>query len=63
MRKLLCSWLMGLCLWWGVCGPAHGQQKEPEPAPREQSVLIPYALAGVGALVVILLVCMPVRRD
>jgi hypothetical protein len=54
---------MGLCLWWGVCGPAHGQQKEPEPAPREQSVLIPYALAGVGALVVILLVCMPVRRD
>jgi hypothetical protein len=44
--------------------PPVEKAKEPEPYTRDNSpMMVYYALAGIGAILVMVLVCMPARRD
>ncbi len=64
MPKLLRGLLIGVCLWLGTGAPLFGQPPPAEKAEREPpAVIVPYTVAGIGALVVMLLVCLPVRRE
>lgn len=63
MRKWLHTLLLSLALTASAFGQHPADKKEPEPPREPPSVMVPYSLAAVGALVVILLVYVPVRRN
>jgi hypothetical protein len=70
MRGLILSLVCSCLLLAAECGPAGAQQppeKKETPAAKYEregsSMLVPYTLAGIGIVIVMILVCMPVRRD
>ena len=75
MRKLFHSLLIAAAFW---CGDAHSlRAQQPAPPPEQAkpaepaappsrdgaSMLVAYTLAFLGILVVLLLLCVPARRD
>ncbi len=64
MRSRLRSSLLGLLLTLGLAAPAAGQGANPAAPTAEAPVpVVPYMCAAVAAGLVLLLVCMPARRD
>jgi hypothetical protein len=54
--------LLVSCLFCSLCAPAGAQEKAP-PARDNSSLTFPYFMAGIGILIVMVLVCMPARRE
>jgi hypothetical protein len=75
MRGHGLAWLLACFLLLPVCAPVRAQDKAPPPVPEKKdaaaakyerdgsSQLVPWTLAAVGVIIVMILVCMPVRRD
>jgi hypothetical protein len=65
MHKFLISLFLGGCLLGSCCAPISAQEKKDEPpAPiMRDGPTIPYLLAGIGVILVMVLVCMPARRE
>ena len=71
------AWLLSGVLLLGLCAPLAAQDKKeppPTPPPAQQppaqpakyerdTPFVPYTLAAVGIIIIMILVCMPVRRD
>jgi hypothetical protein len=66
MRRFFLALAASLCLL-GTCAavlPAQEKAKEPEVYVRDGSRdLMYYTLAGIGTLLIMLVVCMPARRE
>ena len=75
MRGLFLSWIVAGSLLLACCGTARPQPAQP-PAPteapkaaepkkidRDSSTTVGYALAAIGTVIVMLLICMPARRE
>jgi hypothetical protein len=65
MHKFLTSLLLAGCLLGSCAAPVSAQEKKEESTvARDNSTLtIPYVLAAIGLILVMVLVCMPARRD
>jgi hypothetical protein len=70
MRGLLLAFLLSCILLLGLCAPVPAQppaeKKDTPPAKYERdgsTMFVPYTLAAVGLIIVMILVCMPVRRE
>jgi hypothetical protein len=78
MRVLLCSWMIGVCVLMMGLGPTAAQtpaaqsapaepkksEPPPPPPPRaEPNPTVAYALALLVVALIMLLVCMPARRE
>ena len=72
MRTWLYSWLMGgllLCAAGSALDAQPGPEKaEPPKAPEKyerdnSTTVIPYTLAAIAVIIVMVLVCMPARRE
>src|SRR5207253_2525856 len=78
MRGSLLAWIMACTLTLSCCAPAFAQQqqppmpeklepaKPPEPKKIEReggSAAVSYTLAAIGTIIVMVLVCMPARRE
>lgn len=74
MRGLLLSVLVACALFLGSCAPVWANAPQPlpvekaEPAKpaeprREGSSAVSYTLAAIGTILVMVLVCMPARRE
>jgi hypothetical protein len=65
MHKFLTSVFLTACLFAAIAMPIGAQEKKPNaPTPRDDSSMtLPFVMAGIGILVVMVLVCMPARRE
>jgi hypothetical protein len=74
MRGLLLAWIMTGCLFLACAGSVNAQGNQPPPpAPpvvetkkveRDgSSQVVHYMLAGIGTIIVMVLICMPARRE
>jgi hypothetical protein len=79
MRGQGLAWLLTCFLLLAVCAPLLAQGKDtPTPVPEKtekkdgppakyerdgSSQMVPWTLAAVGVIIVMILVCMPVRRE
>ena len=72
MRGLLRSLIIGCCLLLVSAAPLAGQDKDnkkpdvaaPEKFERDNSnMLVYYLLAAIAIMIIMALICMPVRRD
>ncbi len=75
MRGRGLAWLLACFLLLAVCAPVRPQGAPPPPVPEKKdaapakyerdgsSQLVPWTLAAVGVIIVMILVCMPVRRE
>lgn len=72
MRRLLFSWLTGILLSLACGVSADSQEKMPDPAAKAvetkgggggSTPIAVYTLAAIGTIIVMVLVCMPARRE
>ena len=77
MRRLLISWIIAgtLAMTWGAPASANApppvaEEKKPEPPKAEEpkkidssSQVVHYTLAGIATLIIMILICMPARRE
>ena len=70
MRRLLLSWVTGTLLSLACCAPSDAQDKTPDPAAKVTETksggstpVAVYTLAAIGTIIVMVLVCMPARRE
>ncbi len=69
MRGRVLAWLLSYVLLLAAFAPVVAQEKpvaaqEKKDAPRDGATqVVPYTLAAVGLIIVMILVCMPVRRE
>jgi hypothetical protein len=62
MHKFSQSLFLAGYLLCSLCAPSSAQEKAP-PARDNSSLTFPYFMAGIGILIVMVLVCMPARRE
>jgi hypothetical protein len=73
MRTWLRVGLLSMCLFIGASlfaqdkgGPEKAEKNEPPPGKYERdstTMLVHYLLAAIGTLLIMVLICMPIRRD
>lgn len=63
MRRFVCSWMIGVCVLLTWVRPATAQQIFAQAAPPEANPTVAYALTILVVALVMLLVCMPARRE
>ena len=77
MRTWLHSWLLGGLLFCAAGASLDAQAPPPQPAPEKaepvkaaekyerdnSTTVIPYSLAAIAVIIVMVLVCMPARRE
>jgi hypothetical protein len=64
MYKFLISLFLAGCVFGCCCALLAAQEKKAESPPVvREAPTVPYLLAGIGLILVMVLVCMPARRD